>query len=61
MLQDLEKGRLTEVDMINGYVCRVGDECGVDTPYNDALVDIVHKMERGELPRSMENLQYFPE
>lgn len=61
MLQDLERGRLTEVDMINGYICRVGDEYGVDTPYNDALVDIVHKMERGELPLDMSNLQYFPE
>ena len=61
MLQDLEKGRATEVDMINGYICQVGDEYGVDTPYNDALVDIVHKMERGELPLSMDNLKYFPE
>jgi len=61
MLQDLERGRLTEVDMINGYICRVGDEYGVDTPYNDAVVDIVHRMERGELPLDMSNLQYFPE
>jgi len=61
MLQDLEKGKITEVDMINGYVCAVGDEYGIDTPYNDALVKIVHGIEKGELPLSMSNLQYFPD
>lgn len=61
MLQDLEKGRLTEVDMLNGYAAKVGDEVGIDTPYNDAVVRIVHAMEKGELPLSMTNLQYFPD
>ena len=61
MLQDLEKGRLTEVDMLNGYAAKVGDEVGIDTPYNDAVVRIVHAMEKGELPLSMTNLKYFPD
>ena len=61
MLQDLENGRITEVDMINGYICAVGDQYDIDTPYNDALVSIVHRMETGELPLSISNLQYFPE
>ena len=61
MLQDLEAGRLTEVDMLNGYVCTVGDRYGIDTPYNDAVVSIVHRMEKGELPLSTDNLKYFPE
>jgi len=61
MLQDLEKGKITEVDMINGYVCGVGDKYGIDTPYNDAVVSIVHRMEKGELPLSLSNLQYFPD
>lgn len=60
MLQDLEAGRKTEVDMLNGYICAVGDKHGIDTPYNDALVSIVHRIEQGELPLSMDNLQYFP-
>lgn len=60
MLQDLEAGRRTEVNMINGYVCATGDQYGIDTPYNDAVVDVVSRMEKGELPLSMENLQYFP-
>lgn len=61
MLQDLEAGRKTEVDMINGYICAIGDKHGIDTPFNDAVVRIVHKMENGELPLSIENLQYFPD
>lgn len=60
MLQDLEAGRRTEVNMINGYVCATGDQYGIDTPYNDAVVDIVSRMEKGELPLSMDNLQYLP-
>lgn len=61
MLQDLEAGRITEVDMLNGYVCTVGRKHGIQTPYNDAVVSIVHRQEKGELPLSTENLKYFPE
>lgn len=61
MLQDLEAGRKTEVDMLNGYICAVGDRHGIDTPYNDAVVRIIHKIESGELPLSQDNLQYFPD
>lgn len=61
MLQDLERGRLTEVDMLNGVACELGRRTGTPTPYNDAVVSVVHRMERGELPFSMSNLQYFPD
>jgi len=61
MLQDLEAGRVTEVGMINGYICEMGDKYGIDTPYNDAVVSIVRRMEKGELPLSQSNLQYFPD
>jgi 2-dehydropantoate 2-reductase len=60
MLQDLEAGRITEVDMLNGYVCAMGRKYGIATPYNDAVVSIVHRQEKGELPLSTENLQHFP-
>jgi len=59
MLQDLEHGRATEVHMINGYVCQVGDEYGIDTYFNDTVREIVSKIEIGELPLSMDNLQFF--
>lgn len=60
MLQDLEKGRVTEVRMINGYVCQVGDKLGIDTPFNDKVVEIVSKIEQGELPLDMSNVDLFP-
>jgi 2-dehydropantoate 2-reductase len=41
MLQDLEKGRDTEIDYINGVICRKGDEFGVSTPFNDRVVELV--------------------
>jgi len=59
MLQDLEKGRPTEVRMINGYVCQTGDKYGIDTPFCDTVVEIVEKIGKGELPLSMENLKEF--
>jgi 2-dehydropantoate 2-reductase len=37
MLQDIERGRPTEVDAINGAVVRQGRRLGVPTPYNEAL------------------------
>lgn len=61
MLQDLEKGRQTEVRMINGYVCQVGDQVGIDTPFNDKVVEIVTKIEAKELPLSMDNVDLFPQ
>ena len=61
MLQDLEKDRATEVRMINGYVCQVGDQLGIDTPFNDKIVEIVSGIEKGELPLSMSNVELFPE
>jgi 2-dehydropantoate 2-reductase len=48
MLQDLERGAKTEVDVINGGVVERGTEYGVETPFNERVVDIMHTMERGE-------------
>jgi 2-dehydropantoate 2-reductase len=48
MLQDLEAGRLTEVDVVNGGMAAKGREHGVPTPLNDRVVALVHAMERGE-------------
>ena len=37
------------VDFINGLVCRKGIESGVPTPANDAAVEFVKRLEKGEL------------
>lgn len=59
MLQDLERGKLTEVDAINGAVSQFGRRVGCPTPMNDRVVDIIHKIERGELTPSFDNLKLF--
>ena len=59
MLQDLEKGKLTEVDAINGAVSEYGRRVGCPTPMNDRVVEIIHKIERGELSPSFDNLKLF--
>ena len=59
MLQDLEKGKLTEVDAINGAVSEYGRKVGFPTPVNDKVVEIIHRIERGELKPCFDNLKYF--
>ncbi len=61
MLQDLEAGRLTEADMLDGYVSDVAKSVGLSAPYNEAVRQIVHRIEKKELPLSMDNLKYFPD
>ncbi len=46
MLQDLEKGRKTEIDCINGVVCKKGREAGISTPYNDKVVELIKEEEK---------------
>ena len=48
MLQDLERGAKTEVDVINGGVVERGRKYGVETPLNEHVVELMHAMERGE-------------
>ena len=59
MLQDIEKGKLTEVDAINGAVADYGKKVGVPTPLNDRVVEIVHAIERGERKAGRDNLSLF--
>ena len=59
MLQDLEKGKLTEVDAINGAVSEYGRIVGCPTPMNNRVVEIIHQIEQGKLQPCVENLKYF--
>jgi 2-dehydropantoate 2-reductase len=56
ILQDWMKGRHSEVDDLNGRVVRTGAEHGVATPANAAVVDVAHRIERGELAPDRGNL-----
>jgi 2-dehydropantoate 2-reductase len=46
MLQSIEKGSRTEVDVMHGAVRRAGREVGVPTPINDTLWAAVRGLER---------------
>ena len=46
MLQSVDKGSRTEVDVMHGAVCRGGREAGVPTPINDTLWAAVRGLER---------------
>ena len=59
MLQDLEKGKITEVDSINGAVSEYGRKVSCPTPMNDKVVEIIHRIEKGELKPSFDNLKLF--
>ncbi|MGQ9688781.1 MAG: ketopantoate reductase family protein [Desulfobaccales bacterium] len=41
MWQDLQAGRRTEIEALNGAICRYGEECGLSTPYNEAITRLV--------------------
>ena len=60
LLQDHWKGRITEVDHFNGFVVRKGREKGVPTPVNEAVRQLMKRIERKELssgPRALSPLQ----
>jgi 2-dehydropantoate 2-reductase len=57
MAQDVAKGRLTEIDYMNGYVVAQGRQRGVPTPVSGAVVETVHEVEGGirePAPRNLE-------
>ena len=47
MWEDLEAGRTTEIDWINGEVVRLGAAHGVPTPVNNTLVTMIREAEQG--------------
>lgn len=44
--QDIARGKLTEIDSLNGYVAAQGKKLNVPTPLNAALYGLVHLRER---------------
>jgi 2-dehydropantoate 2-reductase len=44
--QDLNRGRLTEIDALNGYIARRGAELGIPVPANHALFTLVKLFEQ---------------
>ena len=46
MLQDVTRGKRTEIDALNGWICMLGRRYGVPTPANDALTALVKGLEK---------------
>ena len=61
VLQDWIKGRHSEVDDLNGLVAAAHAEHGARAPVNAAVVDIAHRIERGELEPGPQNLRLLRE
>jgi 2-dehydropantoate 2-reductase len=45
MLQDVENGRRTEIDVVNGAIVDAGRRLGIPTPHNETMVWLVRSIE----------------
>lgn len=46
MQQDLMKGKMTEIDYLNGAVAKLGRKYGIKCPANEALTAVIKEMEK---------------
>ncbi len=56
-LQSLERGKKTEIDYFNGYICSKGKEYGVKTPVNRKLTRMIQEIENGMRSVSVNSLK----
>ncbi len=61
LYQDILKGRRTEIEFLNGYVVKKGNEVGVRTPYSEAAVAVIKGVESGEFKVGMDNVRRVEE
>jgi 2-dehydropantoate 2-reductase len=52
MADDLQAGRKTEIDYLNGELVRLAERLQRDAPVNRAIVELVHEAEAGAQPLS---------
>ncbi|PKM77339.1 MAG: 2-dehydropantoate 2-reductase [Firmicutes bacterium HGW-Firmicutes-15] len=45
MLQDIQRGRKTEIDALNGAVVKLGKRYGVSTPVNEVIISLLRSKE----------------
>ena len=55
-LTSLQRGKPTEVEVLNGWISRKAKEYGVDTPVNDKLVRLIREIEAGQRKSCPENI-----
>lgn len=62
-LQSLERGRKTEIDVLNGYVVEQARKIGVPAPLNESITRMIKEIEQGRRklsPANMEELLATP-
>jgi 2-dehydropantoate 2-reductase len=57
MGQDMIKGRRTEIEFINGHIVDKGAQIGIEAPCNAKITSLVRRVERRELPITIDNLR----
>lgn len=57
MGQDVQNGRPSEIDFMNGHVLKMGRDVGVHTPVTASIVDAMRKVDRGELIPQESNIE----
>jgi 2-dehydropantoate 2-reductase len=57
LLQDVMRGRRTEVQYLNGYVSEQGRLVGIPTPFNDKVVELITRVPPGTLKPDPKNLE----
>ena len=55
-LTSLQRGKPTEVEVLNGWISRKAKEYCVDTPVNDKLVKLIREIEAGQRKSCPENI-----
>jgi 2-dehydropantoate 2-reductase len=59
-LQSLERGQPSEINYLNGYISKKGEELGIQTPINTVITHIVKEIEAGKRKISPDNLLELP-
>ncbi len=59
MGQDMAKGRRTEIAYLNGLVVEKANELGLEAPVNAGIVDVVQRIERGEIEAGPEAVAHL--
>jgi 2-dehydropantoate 2-reductase len=56
-LQSLERGQKTEVDYMNGHIVATAHRHGLVAPVNEAMVNLLHRIEDGKTKPGIGNLR----
>jgi 2-dehydropantoate 2-reductase len=56
-LQSLERGGITEIEYLNGYIVKHGESHGINTPVNRRLLELVREIEEKKRPITAANLE----